>query len=135
MENNNIQNNTNNNLKDKDNTSNIFETVKNKDKEKTNKGSELENKELLSPNLKEKNKKIKYRLNFSVKIDYLRGISDKTNKRAEVEFESNILLMSSEINQSNKISCLKIISFINHQKNFVLYIYYLNKKIVKYLQI
>ena len=73
-------------------------------------------------------------MNFSVRIDYLREISEKKDKSEEVEFNSNILLMSSEVNQSNKISCLTLISYINHQKNNALYIYYLNKKIFKYLQ-
>ena len=141
MENNNIQNNINNNnvnidnyIEDKDDISNIIEIPKNKDKEKVNKESALEKSKLPKTNLKEKNKKIKYRLNFSVKINYLRGISEELPQREEVEFESNILLMSSEINQSNKISCLTLISYINHQKNFALYIYYLNKKILKYLK-
>ena len=82
----------------------------------------------------EKNKKIKYRLNFSVLIDKLRQDSDAIEKRPEIEFKSNILLMSSEINQSNKISCLTLISFVNYYKKNSLYIYYLNKKIFKYLQ-
>ena len=81
------------------------------------------------------NKKIKYRVNFSVKIEYLRRISDIKENLNEVEYESNILLMSSEVNQSNKISCLSLISFVNFKKNNELYVYYLNKKIFKYLQI
>ena len=85
--------------------------------------------------LEEKSKKIKYRMNFSVMIDYLRDISYKNERSEEIEFNSNILLMSSKINQSNKISCLSLLSFINHHKSNALYIYYLNKKIYKYLQI
>ena len=139
MENNNIHNNINNSnldndIEDKGNSSNIIEIPKNKDKEKQKKELGLQKNGLTEPNFKENNKKIKYRLNFSVKIDYLRSISDKHEKRGEVEFNSNILLMSSEINQSNKISCLTLISYCNHQRNYALYIYYLNKKIFKYLQ-
>ena len=73
-------------------------------------------------------------MNFSVRLEYLRQISDKKERSEEVEFNTNILLMSSEVNQSNKISCLALISYINHQKNNALYVYYLNKKIIKYLQ-
>ena len=82
----------------------------------------------------EKKKKIKYRLNFSVLINYLRNISDKAESINEIEFKSNILLMSSQIYQSNKISVLTLLSFINYQKNNALYTYYINKKIFKYLQ-
>ena len=119
-----MQNDINNNIgNDQDNIINISskkELAKNSEK---------------TSNLEEKNKKIKYRLSFSVIIGHLRDISDKPNSQIDVEFNSNILLMSSEINQTNKISCLSLISYINHQNNNALYIYYLNKKIFKYLQI
>ena len=141
MENNNIQNNKNiiNLEKPKENIENKTnknkQTInKDKDNENSNTVSDSQNNITSEPNLEEKNKKIKYRMNFSVRIDYLREISDKKEKSEEVEFNSNILLMSSEVNQSNKISCLTLISYVNHQKNYALYIYYLNKKIFKYIQ-
>ena len=128
MENNIIQNNINNINIDNDkqnnkNTSNKEEMPKNTEKDTENQ------------NIVEKKEKIKLRLNFSVIIDHLREISDKPHTTIEVEFDSNILLMSSEVNQSNKISCLTLVSYVNHKKNNSLYIYYLNKKIFKYLQI
>ena len=160
MENNNIQNNKIiiNLEKPKENTENKINQNKqsintDKDNENSNKildqqkyitsDTNLENKNNITPesNLNEKSnitpesnleeKSIKYRMNFSARLDYLRQISDKKEKSEEVEFNSNILLMSSEVNQSNKISCLTLISYVNHQKNYALYIYYLNKKIFK----
>ena len=142
MDNNNIQNNINDiNLNKEDeknengnNSKIIFENINNENSNikiqiKTQNNNDLK----LNP--EENNKKIKYRINFSVKIEQLRNDSDKSEKISQVEFDSNILLMSSEVNQSNKISCLTLISFINFKKNHALYIYYLNKKIFKYLQI
>ena len=84
-------------------------------------------------NKKEKGKK--YKIKFSVLISKLRGFSDKKDKMNFVEFTSNLLLMSSEINQTNKISCLTVLSYINYVRENALYTYYLNKKIFKYLKI
>ena len=157
MEKNNIHNNINdinkgNNIgndeiiSNEDKSNNKKENINNKDQNNNNEISDIKSDSsqniILETNSEEnnhknveKNKKIKFRLNFSVKINYLRDISNKEEKRSDIEFDSNILLMSSEVNQSNKISCLTIISFINYIKNNSLYIYYLNKKILKYLQI
>ena len=160
MENNNLQNNINDinigNNKDSDTieSNNKDESKDNENninnKEESNNNNDISDikYELNTPNNNiseekleekdknlEKNKKIKYRINFSVKIAYLRHISNEIDKRSEIEFISNILLMSSQVNQSNKMSFLTLISFINFKKNNALYIYYLNKKILKYLQI
>ena len=127
MDNKNIQNNNNNiNIQNINQDENNGNTISNEINNECNIiKEEKEN---------EKNKKIKYRLNFSVLIGNFRQLSDIKDKWLEIEFKSNILLMSSEINQSNKISCLTLISFINFEKKNTLYIYYLNKKIFKYLQ-
>ena len=150
MENNNNQNCNNQQIiteekqeKSNDNI-NIIETNNNKNsddkssqKEKserntsTNKTLKTEESDINNTN---KRKKVKYRLNFSVIINYLRNNSDKVGLRNEIEFKSNILLMSSQIYQSNKISVLTLLSFINYNKNNELYTYYINKKIFKYLQ-
>ena len=127
MENYYIQNNINNNI---DNDKDYNKDILNREELPKNSEKDSENQ-----NIEDKKKEIKYRLNFSVIIDHLRTISDKAYNNIEVEFNSNLLLMSSELNQSNKISCLTLISYVNHQKNNALYIYYLNKKIFKYLQI
>ena len=76
-----------------------------------------------------------YKIKFSALIEELRQISDKEEKMNYTEFTTNLLLMSSQINQTNKISCLTLISYINHQKENSIYTYYLNKKIFKYLKI
>ena len=143
MEKNNIQN---NNVDMNQNT--------NKENNKNNptpiESSKTENKKdnkIILPNKNEaetqgnltKNKKIKYRINFSVIINELRNNSGIKEIRSDIEYKTNVLLMLSEIdqinNESNKISCLTLISYINHEKNNSLYIYYLNKKIFKYLQV
>ena len=80
------------------------------------------------------NKK-KYEVKFSVIIDELRRISEKKEESNYIEFTANLLLMSSKINTTNKISCLTLLSYIYFQKNNSLYTYYINKKIFKYLQI
>ena len=144
MENNNNQNDNNKQIiskeeqeKNNDNI-NIIET--NNIKNKVDKSSQKEHiegdtkiNEAIKPkendnNNIEKKKKIKYRLNFSVLIYNLRNISDKEESRNEIEFKSNVLLMSSQIYQSNKISVLTLLSFINYKKNNALYTYYINKK-------
>ena len=76
-----------------------------------------------------------YKIKFSALIEELRQISDKEEKMNYTEFTTNLLLMSSQLNQTNKISCLTLISYINHQKENSIYTYYLNKKIFKYLKI
>ena len=148
MENNKNQNDNNKQIKfeekqEKNNDNiNIIETNKNKEdksREKAHIEGDTNINETIKPeendiNNMAKKKKIKYRLNFSVLINYLRNISDKSELRNEIEFKSNILLMSSQIYQSNKISVLTLLSFINYQKNNALYTYYINKKIFKYLQ-
>ena len=109
MDNKNIQNNNNNiNIQNINQDENNGNTISNEINNECNIiKEEKEN---------EKNKKIKYRLNFSVLIGNFRQLSDIKDKWLEIEFKSNILLMSSEINQSNKISCLTLISFINFEK-------------------
>ena len=77
----------------------------------------------------------KYKIKFSVLIEELRQNSDQEEKMNMIEFTGNLLLMSSQINQTNKISCLTVLSYINHQKENAIYTYYLNKKIFKYLQV
>jgi hypothetical protein len=120
---NNIDNNMNNIISDKNNDNN-------QNKEKDDISNKKEEKEK-TPTGK---KKIKYRMNFSVIIEKLRNDSDIKQNLSENEFKNNLLLMSSEINQSNKISCLALISFINYVKQNTLYLSYLNKKTVKYLK-
>ena len=87
---------------------------------------------------KKENKKKKYEIKFSAIIDDNRKISDETSKDYDInfaEFTTNLLLMSSKINTTNKISCLTLLSYINFQRKNALYTYYINKKIFKYLQI
>jgi len=150
MENNNNQNDNNKQIISKEeqekNNDNINIIENNNIKNKVDKSSQKEHKEgetnineTIKPkendnNNIEKKKKIKYRINFSVLINNLRNISDKDESRNEIEFKSNVLLMSSQIYQSNKISVLTLLSFINYKKNNALYTYYINKKIFKYLQ-
>ena len=81
------------------------------------------------------NKNKKYKIKFSAIIEELRTNCDKAGKINNVEFTTNILLMSSQINITNKISCLTVLSYINYERRNSLYTYYLNKKIFKYLQI
>ena len=84
---------------------------------------------------KEKNKNKKYKIKFSVIIGELRHHSDETDRISLNEYTSNLLLMSSQINQTNKISCLTLLSYINYKRENALYTYYINKKIFKYLKI
>ena len=150
MENNNNQNDNNKQIISKEeqekNNDNINIIEANNSKNKVDKSSQKEHiegdtkiNEAIKPkendnNNIEKKKKIKYRLNFSVIIYNLRNISNEEKSRNEIEFKSNVLLMSSQIYQSNKISVLTLLSFINYKKNNALYTYYINKKIFKYLQ-
>ena len=150
MENNNNQNDNNKQIISKEeqekNSENINIIETNNIKNKVGKSSQKEHlegdtniNEAIKPkendnnNIKKK-KKIKYRLNFSVIIYNLRNISNEEKSRNKIEFKSNVLLMSSQIYQSNKISVLTLLSFINYKKNNALYTYYINKKIFKYLQ-
>ena len=86
-------------------------------------------------NGKETKKEKKYKLKYSQIIEQLRQYSDKFDKINYIEFTTNLLLMSSQINTTNKISCLTILSYINYEKRNALFTYYINKKIFKYLQI
>ena len=52
--------------------------------------------------------------------------SDEVSKRNENEFINNILLISSDINETNKISCYTLLSYINYEKR-LLYIIILYK--------
>ena len=84
------------------------------------------------------NKKKKYEIKFSAIIDENRKRTDEEKKEYDInfaEFTTNLLLMSSKINTTNKISCLTLLSYINFQRKNALYTYYINKKIFKYLQI
>ena len=129
MENNTNQNNNTKQIiieekqeKSNDNA-NIIETNNNQNSDnKSNQKEKIENNTSINPTLKtgesdinntDKRKNLKYRLNFSVIIHYLRNKSDKEDSKNEIEFKSNILLMSSQIYQSNKISVLTLLSFIN----------------------
>jgi hypothetical protein len=77
----------------------------------------------------------KYKIKFSQLIEEQRQNSDVEEKMSLTEYNTNLLLMSSQINQTNKISCLTLLSYINYERKNALYTYYLNKKIFKYLQI
>ena len=77
----------------------------------------------------------KYKVKISYIIEDLRHDSDKIEKMNSFELPINLLLMSSQINQINKISCLILLSYINFEKENELYVYYINKKLFKYLQI
>ena len=101
-------------------------------KENTNKINIIEN-EIKNENKIDRNKK--YKIKFSSIISELRGNSDKMEKMSINEFTNYLLLMSSQINQTNKISCLTLLSYINYKRYNALITYYLNKKIFKYLQI
>ena len=95
--------------------------------------SEINNNNIQKKKDSLKNKK--YKIKFSPIIEELRNDCDKSDKIDGVEFTTNILLMSSQINTTNKISCLTVLSYINYERRNSLYTYYLNKKIFKYLQI
>ena len=100
--------------------------------------------QIININLVEDNKKSKdefkkdsnkkYYIKFSYIIEDVRRDSDKEEKMNLLEFTINLLLMSSQINQTNKISCLTLLSYINFTRENALYTYYINKKIFKYLQ-
>ena len=75
------------------------------------------------------NKEIKYIPNFSVLIKNMQKDSDEVLKRNEIEFINNILLSSPDINETNKISCYTLLSYINYEKKNESYIYYLYNKI------
>ena len=74
-------------------------------------------------------KETKYIPNFSFLIKQMQKDSDDVSKRNEIEFINNILLISSDINESNKISCYTLLSYINYEKKKETYIYYLYNKI------
>jgi len=74
-------------------------------------------------------KEIKYVPNFSFLIKKMQEDSDDTSKKNEIEFISNILLTSPDINETYKISCYTLLSYINYEKNKASYIYYLYNKI------
>ena len=101
-------------------------------KENINKINIIEN-EIIDENKIDRNKK--YKIKFSSIISELRENSDKMEKMSINEFTNYLLLMSSQINQTNKISCLTLLSYINYKRYNALITYYLNKKIFKYLQI
>ena len=84
---------------------------------------------------KPKDKNKKYRMKFSVIISQLRQTSDDAEIIGFNEFKTNLLLMSSQINPTNKISCLTLLSYTNYKRQNALYTYYINKKIFKYLKI
>ena len=92
-------------------------------------------KELKTTNEFKKDPNKKYKIKFSQLIEEQRQNSDMEEKMSIIEYNTNLLLMSSQINQTNKISCLTLLSYINHTRENALYTYYLNKKIFKYLQI
>ena len=51
------------------------------------------------------------------------------SERNEIEFINNILLTSPDINETYKISCYTLLSYIKYEKNNALYIYFLYNKI------
>ena len=61
-------------------------------------------------------KETKYILNFPFLIKQMQKDSDDVSKRNENEFINNILLISSDINETNKISCYTLLSYINYEK-------------------
>ena len=67
-----------------------------------------DNKKPINEFIKDPNKK--YKIKFSQLISELRTDSDKEEKMNSMEFTINLLLMSSQINQTNKISCLTLLS-------------------------
>ena len=95
----------------------------------------INSKEQKTTNEFKKDPNKKYKIKFSQLIEEQRQNSDMEEKMSIIEYNTNLLLMSSQINQTNKISCLTLLSYINYIRENALYTYYLNKKIFKYLQI
>ena len=95
----------------------------------------INSKEQKTTNEFKKDPNKKYKIKFSQLIEEQRQNSDMEEKMSIIEYNTNLLLMSSQINQTNKISCLTLLSYINSIRENALYTYYLNKKIFKYLQI
>ena len=128
--NNNSQNDNNNNIKTEN------------DSQKNENQKEIVDTNSIKPDLpketekkKERDKSKKYKIKFSVIISNLRQTSDKAEIIGFNEFKTNLLLMSSQINPTNKISCLTLLSYTNYKRQNALYTYYINKKIFKYLKI
>ena len=109
---------------------NIINPEINEENEKGNEIIEINKNDI---ELDKENKK--YKIKFSVLIENLRQNSDKAEKININEFTTNLLLMSSQINQTNKISCLTLLSYIYYKRQNALSTYYINKKIFKYLKI
>ena len=76
----------------------------------------------------DKNKK--YRMKFSVTISKLRSSSDDAEIIGFNEFITNLLLMSSQINPTNKISCLTLLSYTNYIKHEYQYGYHTDTELV-----
>ena len=89
----------------------------------------------MNNNIGNKKENKKYEIKFSVIIKELRKKSDNKEEYYSTEFTTNLLLMSPQINTTNKISCLTLLSYINYERNNSKYTYYINKKIFKYLKI
>ena len=81
-------------------------------------------------------KKIKYRIDFSNIIKKFRSKSDSEDEKylSHIECYCNILMLSPNINQSNIISFLSLISYLNYRKKNKSVTYYLNSKCLKYLE-
>ena len=99
------------------------------------KGEENEIIEINKNNIESDKEEKKYKIKFSVLIETLRNFSDKAQKINSNEFITNLLLMSSQINKTNQISCLTLLSYTYYKRKNALSTYYINKKIFNYLKI
>ena len=131
-----MENNNNNSLQNNNNIKTEEDSPKDENKNEivdTNSNNKDTQKEEQREKQIDKNKK--YRMKFSVTISKLRESSDDAEIIGFNEFITNLLLMSSQINPTNKISCLTLLSYTNYNRQNALYTYYVNKKIFKYLKI
>ena len=131
-----MENNNNNSLQNNNNIKTEEDSPKDENKNEivdTNSNNKDTQKEEKREKQIDKNKK--YRMKFSVIISELRSSSENAEIIGFNEFITNLLLMSSQINPTNKISCLTLLSYTNYNRQNALYTYYVNKKIFKYLKI
>ena len=138
MEKNNNKENNNIIIEDKEQNDNSkkeidINSINPETKEQNEKGKEIV--EINKNEIESDKENKKYKIKFSVLIENLRQNSDKAEKININEFTTNLLLMSSQINQTNKISCLTLLSYIYYKRQNALSTYYINKKIFKYLKI
>ena len=107
-------NNNNNSLQNNNNIKTEEDSPKDENKNEIV-DTNLNNKDTQKEEQREKqiNKNKKYRMKFSVTISKLRESSDDAEIIGFNEFITNLLLMSSQINPTNKISCLTLLSYTN----------------------